>query len=311
MGLTLSYSRMKSMLECEGIYYWKYVRELEKIQWKTEFLMGDMHHLAVYRMMVKDKNYEKTVLKAFDDRVKDLRKTFSISIEDEQGLIQNRHELIGMMRGYASKYEKDLKIEKHIMNESDNVYLIPKFSGGKIRIKIDNIVEVNKKWYLHEMKAWKSLKPDIINNTKNNFQTAVYFWIHNYQYKLNKKHPGKPFSGIIFDALQKPSIRKTKGENYKQYLKRLEEYYDGPESKNKFYKEIFDEPGIPEEKVVNTIIGCHNRMDELHKGRDPLLSFNKCAWCDFLGPCIEGEKKHIMVNYRRKKDVSANETNKR
>ena len=297
-NLILSYSMLDSLFDCEGIWYWKYIRELEKEQWKMEFLMGNMHHLSIYLLMSKDKDAEKKLMLAFDKEVKDIRKNFSLSIEDEQNLVEAKVILKGMHYGYANRYKKDLKIEKHIENESDTIYPIPGLSNVSVRIKLDNIIEAGKKWYLHEAKTWRSLSPTIVDNIKNNFQIAFYFHVHNSQ----KHKKFKPFSGVMFDAIQKPTIRKKSGEAYRGYLKRLEEYYQGADSNNKFYKEVLgpNDIKISSDKIFKSIDESVKRIREIQNGREPFLSFKKCSWCDYYKPCFEGATKQNLVGYKKR-----------
>lgn len=317
--LILSYSKIDSLLDCEGIFYWKYLRELERIQWKMEYLLGNARQESVYLLMSKDEDAEEKVLKFFDKEVHKLRKDFSISTRDEQGLVESRIVLKAMHKAYAKQYAKDLKIEKHVANESDSTYEVPGLRNVLIRIKLDNIIDINSKWYLHEGKAWKYLNPEVVNNVRNNFQIALYFYIHNLQFKFGKiprlkigkkEIKSKPFSGIIFDAIMKPSIRKKQGETYRGYLKRLERYYESVDSGNKFYKEVFDEPGLRQKDIIYTIEQSSKRMQKIQEGRLPMLSYKKCSWCDYKEICLGGEIPQNLAFYKRRKNVT-NKANQR
>jgi hypothetical protein len=266
-----------------------------KKQWKQEFIIGNMHQYGIYRLMqgASVQQAEKDMLKMLDDHIKSLRKSFNISSKDEQKFVEIKSTLRGMIRGYAEHYKRDLKVEKHVGNEVDNTYdLCP---TAQIRIKLDNILKIKNKLYLHEGKAYKYINDDMVQNIKSNLQTATYFHVHNANARSTEK-----FSGIIFDVIQKPSIKKKLTESYRGYLRRLEDYYKGADSVNKFFKEVFREPSISYDKWEHNIIGWVGRMRELIKGRDPILSFNECHWCDFREICYEGETKRNMVMYKKK-----------
>ena len=232
MKLVISFSQISTIARCEGQYWYSYVRRLMKKQWKQEYVIGDMHQFGIYKLMQGfEVDYaEKRMLKLLDERVKYLRKSFMISSQDEQKFVEIRSTLKGMIRGYAEHYRRDLKIEKHVGNEVDNIYdLCP---NVKIRIKMDNIYKVKGKLYLHEGKAYKYINEDMVQNIRSNLQTATYFHVHNANARSSER-----FAGITFDIIQKPSLRKKMGESYRGFLKRLENHYTSSKSTNMFFKE--------------------------------------------------------------------------
>lgn len=284
---------MVSLMSCEQEYYYKFIRNLEKKQFVKYFIEGNMFQYGIYKLMIGKsiKEAESLMLKKLQDHLKTLRKELSISTQDEQMFVEMKIVLTGMLRAYAIRYKKDLKIEKHIANESMEIISIN--NDVSLGIQMDNILEVKKKWYLHEGKAWKYLNNSVVENVKNSFQIATYFYAHNNSPKVKK-----PFSGIIFDAVQKPSIRKGKNEQYKNYLKRLEAYYTGPDSNNKFLKELIDKPEIKYEDWLRTISRVATRAIALAKGKVPLKTFANCSWCDYYPLCFEGEIKRNLIMYK-------------
>jgi hypothetical protein len=295
----LSYSLIKKLLLCEMQAYFAHIKGLEKKQWKRYWLEGSIFQYGIYRLMVtkRIKVAEREMLEFMKKYLVNMRKGLQISSNDEREFIEVQSSMVGMLRGYAEKYERDLPIEKHIANEASIIYQYNNdFSFG---VQLDNIIEVKKKWYLHEGKAWGTINSNTVENVKNNLQIATYFHIHNNFYKKAKFNiPLKPFSGIIFDAVQKPKIRQKAGESYRGFLKRLEAHYTGMESGNKFFKEVIDEPGISYEHLKDTIDSCAIRYGELLSGRKPLRTFADCSWCDFQRLCFDGETKKNLVFYR-------------
>lgn len=314
MSERMSYSSMKKLLKCEYAWWFGYIRKLVKRQWKIEFEVGDAFQLGVYHLMDKMPLEEVLVIvnKFIDKRLKLLRGDFSMSTKDEQTFIEMKIIIEGMLAGYAKRYHRDFGVERHVGNEVESLVRVSKES--KILIKLDNILEVNKKWYIHEGKAWRSLNEYVVENTKNSFQTATYFHGHNMNMEngideivVGNDRKGNPikikpklFSGIIFDVVMKPSIRIKKGETYRGYLGRLKTYYQGSDASTKFFKEMKKEPMIDRKSWIQTVNECSFRMGEIRDGRDPVKSYQDCNWCDFYEPCYHGEKREIMGMYKEK-----------
>ena len=144
-------------------------------------------------------------------------------------------------------------------------------------------------------KAWRYLSNDLVNNSIRSFQIATYFYFHN----DNVDETGyKKFKGIIFDAVQKPSIKQKIGETYRGYLNRLEEYYTGSESHKKFYKEVFDKPAISHDDWKNTIQSACLRMLDIDIGEVPIKTFVNCSQCDFNEPCYNGNTKRSLLMFK-------------
>jgi len=315
MNERMSYSSMRKLLKCENAWAYEYLRNLRKIQWKEEFEVGDAFQLGIYRLMGGHPlNEVLTMVRKFvDKRMKQLRAEFSMSTKDEQIFVEMKTILEGMLTGYAKRYQRDLGVERHIANEFESIIKISK--GVRVLIKLDNIIAISDKWYVHEGKAWRSLSDQKVEDTKSSFQTATYFHAHNIQMEREEdkeiivgkdrmgnpiKVKGKPFSGIIFDVVVKPSIRLKIGESYRGYLVRLQNYYQGPDASSKFFKEVTKEPMIDRKSWINTVNECASRMSEMREGRRPLKTYNDCGWCDFYEPCYHGEKKSIMAMFKQK-----------
>lgn len=298
-SVIISYSGITSLMSCEQKYCFQFMRFLEKKQFVKYFAEGNAFQYGVFQLMVgvQVDKVVKLVSKFLDKYLDSLRDDIAVSSADEQQFIEIKASMDGMIRAYASMYEKDLRVEKHIANEVNCIYPLTKHVD--IGAQFDNIIEVKGKWYLHEGKAWKSLSDNSINNIKNSFQIATYYYAHNTTpKKLKIKNiQSKPFSGIIFDAVQKPSIRKKKGEQYKAFLKRLESYYTS--SEGKFYKEVIF-PKISYKNWHHTITSLADRVCELHDGRKPIKMLDSnCGWCDFYELCYTGETKKTLALFKQ------------
>lgn len=311
--MILSYSMISSLLDCEQKAYYAHVKNLERKKWKKAFLEGNLFQYGVYRIMIGDspKKVEKLVLTMLKDFKKDLRKNLSLSPADEQELIAIQSMIVGMLNGYAERYKKDLRIEKHVCNEANMLYDVMKLKGVGIvqfGMQMDNIIEIKGKWYLHEGKAWKYLNNDRMNGLATDLQIGTYFNIHNAfirDVKVDdrlKKIKLKRFDSVIFDAVQKPSIRQKQGETYRGYLKRVEEYYTGADCNDKFFKEVIT-PKIQLDDLLHTIKSCALKYHKLQNGATPVKSFKDCSrydGCDYAPLCFDGgEIKKNLIMYRQ------------
>lgn len=303
--IVLSQSSIKTLFDCEKAYYFAHVRNLEKKKFVDYFLEGEIFQFGIFRLMAKDplKKATSGMLKLLASRVQELRKEGLIDSRAEQRVVEIKVILTGMLQAYAARYEKDLKIERHVGNEISCIY--PLTDEVDLGIQMDNIVEAKGKWYLHEGKAWKTLNENVVQNLEKSFQIATYFHSHNnyrkaemevVQGKKKIKIKTKDFSGVLFDAVMKPSIRQKDGETYKEFLNRLSKYYSGPEANNKFFKDVI-QTSIPFEKWENTVIEAAERAVRIHKG-NAVETFSNCAWCDFYDLCFNGETKANLSMYR-------------
>ena len=303
--ITLSQSIVKSLLSCEQKAFYGHIKHLEKRKWKKYYVEGNVFQYGIYRLMVnKDiKKSEKEMQKKLAEIKKEIRSNLSVSPTDEREFVEIASAMTGMLKGYSKKYAKDIKIEKHIGNEVNIVYPITK--DVQFGCQMDNILAIKDKWYLHEGKAWKYLNDSRLNALASDLQINTYFLLHNAFYKkaktsqLNKL---KPFSGVIFDAVQKPSIRHTNGETYRGYLKRLEAYYSGVGSDEKFFKEVIRNPEIKLDDLLHTIKICAKRFKRLLDGKRPVKAFTECSrydGCDFYELCFHGETKKNLSMYRQ------------
>lgn len=294
--LITTYSLISSFLKCEQKWYYAYVRGLELRQWKEPYIMGNMFQYGIYLLMKKkDSAYaQKKMEKHLRKHLVELRNKFTISTDDEKKFVEMGVMLKGMLAGYSKRYARDLEVEKHIANEQEDVY---KINDVEFRVKMDNIVSFKGNWYLHEGKAWGYLSSDKVNNAIKSLQIATYFYLHN----NNVDKTGyKKFKGIIFDAVQKPSIKTKIGETYRGYLKRLEGYYTGVGSEKKFYKEVFDAPKISYEDWRHSVSKATRRMlTIINKKHVPLKTYADCDWCDYNVLCYDGETKNNLVMYKK------------
>jgi hypothetical protein len=301
--LVLSYSQINTFSKCEMMGYWTYVKEYEKLSLNHNFIIGTEYHYGlglIYEKKPIDIVLSK-VKKHYDANVQEQRKAGVVSSNDEQDLIENKIIVLGMLKGYSEYNKKDIAKMKLIANESDASYLIPK-TDAKIRIKLDNILAYKKDWFGHEIKTSKTVNAKYVENSQYSFQVAIYFHVYNAQFDLprSKRPEGQKLSALLYDAVQKPGIRKKKGESERQFLTRLSQYYTASDASTKFYKDTF-EPKISAEHVYDTLGKAVRKITRIFEGKEPMMEYSDCAWCDFKSLCHEGgETKQNLVQFKNR-----------
>lgn len=71
--LFLSYSGISCFMDCKRMYYWRYLRELERIQFSPHFIMGNTIDFGVSLLYEKDPGTISKTLKEFDRLKRKLR----------------------------------------------------------------------------------------------------------------------------------------------------------------------------------------------------------------------------------------------
>jgi hypothetical protein len=177
------------------------------------FLVGRVFQYGILHIFKKLKDPIKPAMDYFKDEVERCRKEFSVNAEQEQELKEQEIIIKGMLTAYMEHYSKFLKDVEFVINEKE----IRLEVGENILLKqrLDNLIFVKGKLYIHELKTTNGITPDYIKSIQSNLQIAGYLHGYNIQ---NRKDP---IEGILFDIIKKPSIRQKQAESYKQYLERL------------------------------------------------------------------------------------------
>jgi len=86
--------------------------------------MGTVFQYGIFLLMKhKDLKYAQDKMDKFlHEYVKNLRKKFSISTDDERSFVEMKAALKGMLKGYYEHHGRDLEVEKHISNEQEDIY---------------------------------------------------------------------------------------------------------------------------------------------------------------------------------------------
>lgn len=287
----LSYSSISCFMDCRRKYYWSGIRNLERLQVVMPFFIGNMIDLGVSLLFANDKNVIKKVLKKYEEDKQTLRGSMNLTIEQEQDLNEQREIIIGMLEAYKMVHAKEIKVLKHKYMQYEVIVPINTFD---VKIKIDNIVESKKGLYLHELKTTRNLTPDYVKNIKNDFQTSIYYHLYNMSHK-------QKLEGIIYDVIQKPSIRQKQKESVQEFICRLKDWYKGVDNADKYYIETIKTPMISKDRVLNIITKVKEDIDRCTHIDDFYPNERFCyvyRRCDFYDICHEGEKPELMANFK-------------
>jgi len=290
----LSYSGMSCFMDCKRMYYWRYIQQLELIQFSPHFIIGNAIDFGISLLYEKDANTIKKTLMEFSKLRKKLRGEISLNIQQEQELNDQEVIIVGMLEAYKDIHKKHIKELRH---QHTQLKANVDFNGITVGIKIDNIIGKKKKLYLHELKTTKQLTPDYVKNIKNDLQTAIYFHIY------NLKKLGPTLDGIIYDVIQKPSIRLKKKETKQEFVGRLKEYYKGPDGNTRYYMEIIDQPLLHKDRILNTITGIADDLKNRKTMEDFYPNDRFCyvyKRCEYYTICHEGATKSILANYKKR-----------
>ena len=292
--IKLSFSAVSSFMDCRRKYWFSYVRFIELIAFMPQNIVGNCVHFGLFKLYSKDENAIRETLKMMENEKQKLRKKLELSPQQEQLLKEQEYAIKGMLKAYAIKYKRHIDKAKHIANELTLLYNVDKRTD--LVIKMDNIKEVKKKRYVHEIKTAKTLTPDYVKNIKNDMQTAIYFHGH------NRIVPKKDrLDGIIYDVIRKPSIRRKKKETPSQFMRRLSEYYTASNESELFYMETIEKPLLTDKRVFNTLEHVAEDIRECETEDDFYPNDRYCyvkSRCNFYDICHFGENAATMARYR-------------
>lgn len=294
--IRLSFSAVSSFMDCRRKYWFSYVKFIELIAFMPQNIVGNCVHFGLYKLYSKDDKAIAQTMKMLENEKQKLRDKLELSVQQEDMLNEQEYVIKGMLKAYAIKYKRHIAKATHIVNELKLEYPIDKRT--ELIIKMDNIKEVKKKRYVHEIKTAKTLTADYVKNIKNDVQTAIYFHGHN---RIVPKK--EQLNGIIYDVIRKPSIRRKKKETPQQYLRRLETYYTASNESELFYMETIEKPLLSDKRVFNMI---EHVADEIRscKTEDDFYPNDRYCYvrsrCNFYDICHFGENAATMARYRHR-----------
>lgn len=286
--IRLSYSAMKAYLECPKKY--EYSRRLTKDMFNFNFFVGNCIHEGMRMTYTGQKDIFNVFGKHVDDYIELQRKAHFFSPEGEQKLEEWRVIMLGMVFAYNNKYMEHIDNMSHIRNEAE--YLVDITNDIKFLIKIDNILADKKtgRKFIHEIKTSRELTDNYVYKIQMDLQTSIY-------YHLGRMVPDFMPDGVIYDVLQKPSIKVKTTEEYKDYLHRLQAYYEVDPNAH-LHMEFIDKPLINKGDLIANITDTGYRIQRsVYTGY-----FNKnqinCEFCDFKKLCLDGDQPEDLMSFK-------------
>lgn len=300
--LFVSFTAFEDFLRCPRLYYWRRIRKLEKKQLYIPYFIGRVMGPGISQVFEDAKKAATRFKNEFNQQVKELRSAVALSAEEEKKIYEQKYIGQGMLEAYVQRYRKLIEKTKVIRHEKPFHYTGIK--GVTVVGKIDNVFLTEKKYYAHELKTTSNLTPGYIKGIQTRLQPAMYYYMIN-----ETKDSGLKLNGIMFDVIQKPSIRLKQKETYPQYLRRLVRWYEDM-SENKFYFERIHEPFVlTRDKVMSTIKSITDLLKMFGtEQRNYYQDFSQCApdrghICEMYDLC-HGEggegNKSIMIQYKKR-----------
>ncbi len=286
--IRLSQSSYQMYLKCPKAWDYAYNKRLEKRIFNINFFVGNLIHEGLHMIYKKDEDIFSIMIKKVDEAVEQEREKHLFSPEEEKKLEEWKVIILGMLYAYSIKNGKFIDDHEHLHNElTHNIDL-----GDDVffQIKIDNVLRNKEKQFIHEIKTTRELNENYVAAIKTSVQIACY-------YHFGKMVEGFNPEGVIYDVLQKPSIRVKKDEAYEDYLARLQDYYEKEPDKH-LWTEIVDEPAISREDLIASIKDVAERIKE---GRFK-PSFQTCGLCDYNKLCYNNDAPEFMMGYQKKED---------
>lgn len=294
---SVSHSSIKEFQSCRRRFWFRYIRGYTYKFMQIKFVVGNFYHTGLMHLYKKTKNPIDITIKEYTAALKTWRKKSLIMQNQEQEFIRQEAIIHGMLKAYAEKYRVHIKKSKHKGNEV-KLELITK-AGYKIVAYVDNILKIEGKQYIHEIKSSKYLNEDYINAIKNDFQSSLY------KYMYNQTHPKTDqIEGVLYDVIQKPSIRLKQKETEAQFLERLFEYYICRSNDELFYMEKIKRPLIKNKNILNVINQTTKDIVSCKQEDDYYPNYSYCnIWgkCEYYYMCFNGENQSTLANFTTQK----------
>jgi len=286
MTVRLSYSQIDTFNACPKKHW--YSRRYKSRQFNINFLIGNIIHEGLHLTYTNTEDLFNVLAVKFDEYVEKERETQIITEDTEKKLEEWKVIILGMIYAYNLKYAKFMEDHEHVFNEKE--YIVDLGDDISIMLKIDNILRNKKSGELlvHEIKTTRDLNINYVNNIQRSVQASIY-------YHIGQMVPEFKPSAIVYDVLQKPSIRVKKTEEYQDYLVRLQAYYeDDPHAH--LHMEMITNPAIKSDELIRMIKSVGKRIE----ADDAYKSWKDCGMCDFRKPCFNEDEPQWLLAFEER-----------
>lgn len=298
--LFVSHSSMSGFRKCPRYYYWKYIRRLEKPEFRIPFLVGRVMHHGIQTLFSKPEKAEKELKKKYKEEAQKARAEFpQMASYEEEDLAEQEYLTLGMLQAYKLYFKKFLGKTTHIATEKPIRFELNK--RVVVVGKIDNIVENQEKRWMYELKNLKSLDMDRVRGIKTDPQSSLYMATHNRSVKKSER-----LDGILYQIVRKPSIRQKKKESRGEFLNRLQEWYHDQSQGMKFHLERIKGSFVSGDAMINTVEQVSQQMLACGTEKEKYFQdFSACIrdWgrCTMYDLCHGDEKENLKLYRPRKR----------
>ena len=200
----LSASKIRCFKECRKKYYFRYVENLEPVRKALPLALGRAVHTGLEFL-----DSGKTIQDAED----------AIMLQYDDWPAED----IGILPTHAlaivNGYNEYSPIDWEVIG-MENSFTVSAGKGRRLVGFFDGIIRRNGKLFLLERKTARVVDSKYLNGLLWDEQASLYAYAAK---ELNLK-----ISGILYDIIQKASIRQKKTETQEQFVTRLQEWYKDP-----------------------------------------------------------------------------------
>jgi len=183
--INISQSKVKAWRQCRRMYWWKFVKMLQKKKRKRPFMFGGMMH-EIAEAQFEGKNWEKLL-----DKIElDNRKLFKREIEMYGNIIEDMRDIMRDYFEYWEDHPNAVKPISHAGRNSEHEFRIELAPGLWFTGKIDAVVKARKMRWVMEHKTFSRLPSE--GDRWRSVQAAVYF-------RALEEMGFKPIDGVLWD----------------------------------------------------------------------------------------------------------------
>lgn len=327
-----TYSMLKKFTDCRRAYKYRYIDCLVKIKDSVPMYFGSLIHEAL-EIFYKDKKGEKYERRKKVIDFMDQRSLHFRCEDDYHNLFVART----MMDAYIDEYWGEqnfnvIEVEKEFRFKYDGRLPLNFIIAGKI----DGLVETTEGFYILEHKTASQITSTYAERLWIDFQIYLYTW-------ALRKMGSNDIKGVIYNILQKPRIKRKKGETEHEfelrknalikrskkgktsakrkvaetdgdYCIRLKEALSAP---GIFHREVIDLNPVglelfnKEMDVILTSLSATHRSNQFYSNRSACARNNYL--CDYFDLCRSNDSPHINQSYyeykRPHSELSDNDEN--
>lgn len=290
-----SHSRLQTYQSCPKKFQHEYVRKMRARKRPTYFIIGSAIHAW------KEVWYETRGTDAEMARLAALKEfqntdTSTLTSDEIHRLECDNAMVQGIVEAYPLAYPDEFKTYTNFMLEKSAEL---KFTDGIYWGMIDCLVQdVSGEWWLMETKTATRPSADYFAKVSIDNQVCGYMW-------LAREVLGSFPSGVIYDVIQKPSIRLKSKESYTQFQQRTyKEYVENWRTKDYFHRHQIRMDGKVLKRWKKNTDELISMIERHYQDEKPIFPMNtgNCispfGSCAMMDACITGRYKEILYEQK-------------